>query len=323
MNFVRQLSRLGTTARLVQQVGIASCRPVTSLLASFQATAPALTYARPLVCASANTSALFRHGNSFQSNVRFYSSGLPPHREIGMPALSPTMTHGNISKWLKKEGDVINPGDLICEVETDKATLAFECQEEGYLAKIVMPEGSQQVPINKTVCILVENKGDVEKFASYVHGKAAAAPVAPAAAPAAAAPSSAPVASSVSAPAASVSDSGRVFASPIARKVASENNVDLKAVSPTGPNNRVILADVQSHIANKPVTAAAPQVAAQPAPVSVPPTSSGTYEDITHTNVRRVIASRLQQSKQTVPHFYLTVDCRVDKLFSFCIKFNE
>jgi len=105
--------------------------------------------------------------------------------------------------------------------------------------------------------------------------------------------------------------------------VASENNVDLKAVSPTGPNNRVILADVQSHIANKPVTAAAPQVAAQPAPVSVPPTSSGTYEDITHTNVRRVIASRLQQSKQTVPHFYLTVDCRVDKLLSLRTKLNE
>eukprot|EP00002_Diphylleia_rotans_P031648 TRINITY_DN657_c0_g1_i1.p1 TRINITY_DN657_c0_g1~~TRINITY_DN657_c0_g1_i1.p1 ORF type:complete len:508 (-),score=104.77 TRINITY_DN657_c0_g1_i1:656-2179(-) len=321
MNLGRTLRSLAPMLRLVRRSSAVPSRVVA-------VAAPALI--RSSMFTASSTSRIFK---SQQAAVftRFYASGFPPHLEIGMPALSPTMTHGNISKWLKKEGDAVNPGDLICEVETDKATLAFECQEEGFLAKIVMPEGSQQVPVNKTVCILVENKNDVGKFASYEVGAAAAAaaasPAAAAAASSSTASTPAPAASSPApaAPAAATTETGRIFASPIAKKIAAENNVDLKTVSATGPNNRIVLADVKGAIAAAATAVAAPVAASAPAPAvqSVAPSSTGSFEDIPHSNVRRVIASRLQQSKQTIPHFYLTIDCRVDKVSSLRSKLNE
>lgn len=261
--------------------------------------------------------------------------------QILMPALSPTMTEGNLAKWLKKEGDTVKSGDVLAEIETDKATMEVEAVEEGRLGKILIAAGTQGVAVNTPIAILLEEGEDDSALSAAPAPVAAAAPVA---APAAAAPVAAvaaPVAAT--APAAAPATGARVFASPLARRIAEQAGVDLKSVKGTGPNGRIVKADVEAAKAAGPAKAAAAPVAAAAAPVAAPapvaaapaPKAAGvdakdlsdklgmTYTAIPNSGMRKVIARRLGEAKQTVPHFYLTVDIELDALLKTRTELNS
>ncbi|KAK0408067.1 hypothetical protein QR680_003757 [Steinernema hermaphroditum] len=252
------------------------------------------------------------------SQLRFYSSGLPEHKRVPLPALSPTMEHGTIVSWQKKEGDQLSEGDLLCEIETDKATMGFETPEEGYLAKIIVTEGSKDVPIGKLLCIIVENKEDVAAFANFTAQDDAA----PAAAPAAPKPAAAPAPAAAPTPAApkpvqavapqaqaASAIGGRVSATPFAKKLAAEQGIDLGAVAGSGPGGRILASDL----------AGAPKatVAAAGAP------AEGEYVDIPLSNMRKTIAKRLTDSKQNVPHYYLSSEINMDEILKVRTKLNK
>ncbi|MBX3501047.1 MAG: pyruvate dehydrogenase complex dihydrolipoamide acetyltransferase [Alphaproteobacteria bacterium] len=238
---------------------------------------------------------------------------------ILMPALSPTMTEGKLAKWHVKEGDKVTSGNVICEIETDKATMEVEAVDEGIIGKIVVPEGTEGVAVNAVIAILVEEgeevpAGDAKPAASAP--KPAASP-APAAAPASAPQGSAPPQPATAAPApANTLEGGRVFASPLAKRLAAEAGLDLSKISGSGPHGRIVKEDVE-HAAKagtaKPAAAPQPAAAKGPAqPQFVVPGEATTK--IPHTSIRKVIARRMSESKQTVPHFYLTVDYEIDAL---------
>jgi pyruvate dehydrogenase E2 component (dihydrolipoamide acetyltransferase) len=259
---------------------------------------------------------------------------------ILMPALSPTMEKGNLAKWLKKEGDAVKSGDVIAEIETDKATMEVEAVDEGTLAKIVVPEGTADVPVNQVIAVLAGEGEDV-KAAAADAGKAVPAPK-PAAAsgppqPAPAAPPPAPKGAGTSAQTAKPqttqvaptgaqpsSGANRVFASPLARRMAKEANIDIGRIQGTGPHGRVIARDVEGAKSGKGLRApGAPAAAA--APAAVPSMSEqqvralfeeGSYDVVPHDGMRRTIAQRLTQSTQNIPHFYLTIDCNIGKLLA-------
>ncbi len=254
---------------------------------------------------------------------------------ITMPALSPTMEEGNLAKWLVKEGDKVKSGDVIAEIETDKATMEVEAVDEGIVAKLVVPAGTEAVKVNAVIAILA---ADGEDLAAAAAGGGAAAPKAEAAsAPKAeaapvAAPAPAPAAASA-APAASTGE--RVFASPLARRLAKEAGLDLKAVSGSGPKGRVVKSDVEKAVstggakaAPAPAAAAAsaapaPALAKGPSDESVLKNfAEGSYELVPHDGMRKTIAKRLQESKQTIPHFYVSVDCELDALLALRAQLN-
>ncbi|KXO76450.1 pyruvate dehydrogenase complex dihydrolipoamide acetyltransferase [Brucella anthropi] len=246
---------------------------------------------------------------------------------ITMPALSPTMEEGNLSKWLVKEGDKIAPGDVIAEIETDKATMEVEAVDEGTIAKLVVPAGSEGVKVNALIAILAEEGEDVAAAAKG----AAAAPKAETKAEAPKeepkpAATSAPVKAEQSAPASNKGD--RVFASPLARRIAKESGVDIAGVKGTGPHGRVVQRDVEAALASGGAKAAAPkaEAAAAPKPMSDDAVlklfEEGTYEIVPHDGMRKTIARRLVESKQTVPHFYLTIDCELDALLALRSQIN-
>ncbi|KZV45753.1 dihydrolipoamide acetyltransferase component of pyruvate dehydrogenase [Dorcoceras hygrometricum] len=260
-----------------------------------------------------------------RSSARSFStdSGLPPHQEIGMPSLSPTMTEGNIARWLKKEGDKVSTGEVLCEVETDKATVEMECMEEGYLAKILRGDGSSGIKVGETIAITVEEEEDVTKFKDYKPSTSDAA-AAPKSQSAPTAPkketAEVPVTSpepEVSKPATPPSDGDRVFASPLAKKLAEDNNVSLSNIKGTGPDGRILKADIEDHLASHGKGDSGDTKVGKP--------TSGTpdYTDIPHTQIRKITASRLLQSKQTIPHYYLTVDTCVDKLMELRSHLNS
>ncbi|MBF0251409.1 MAG: pyruvate dehydrogenase complex dihydrolipoamide acetyltransferase [Alphaproteobacteria bacterium] len=230
--------------------------------------------------------------------------------EILMPALSPTMKEGNLTKWTVKEGDTISAGQVICEIETDKATMEVEAVDEGVLGKIIVPAGSASVAVNSLIALLLDDGEDAAGLDGYVAAPAkpaAATPAAPAApAPAAAAP----------APAAKPTG-GRVFASPLARRIAKDKGLDLNAISGSGPHGRIVKRDVENA---KPSAAPAAAPRGTAAPLTLP--ASGSYTEIPHSQMRKIIATRLQESKQTVPHFYLTAECRIDKLLAMRAAMN-
>jgi pyruvate dehydrogenase E2 component (dihydrolipoamide acetyltransferase) len=252
---------------------------------------------------------------------------------ILMPALSPTMEKGNLAKWLKKEGEKVKPGDVIAEIETDKATMEVEAVDEGTLAKIVVPEGTNDVPVNQLIAVLAA-EGEDAKAA----GAAASAAPAPKAAPAAAAPAkaeapkpapaAAPAAAPVlaAAPAQATNGHARVFSSPLARRLAKEAGIDLARIAGSGPHGRVVARDVEGAKQGKGLKApgVAPSAAVSAPPVAPAMTDDkvralfeeGSYEVVPHDNMRRTIAQRLSLSKQTIPHFYLTIDCVIDKLMA-------
>jgi pyruvate dehydrogenase E2 component (dihydrolipoamide acetyltransferase) len=245
--------------------------------------------------------------------------------QILMPALSPTMTEGKLAKWLIKEGDTVKAGDIMAEIETDKATMEFEAVDEGVLEKILVPEGSEGVAVNTPIATL---RGEDEKAGAAAPApKPAAAPAqAPAAAPAASAP--APVAAPAAA-AAPAKSGDRVIASPLARRIASDAKIDLKAVAGSGPHGRVVKADVEAAIAGGGAKAA-PAAAAKPAAPGPSGPGARQLADLLKmpyrieplTSMRKTIARRLTESKQTVPHFYLTIDCELDDLLNLRSRLN-
>lgn len=260
--------------------------------------------------------------------VRGYCSNYPAHNKVLLPALSPTMEMGTIVSWEKKEGDKLNEGDLLAEIETDKATMGFETPEEGYLAKIMIQAGQKDVPIGKLVCIIVENEADVAAFKDYkdtgapAAAPAAAAPPPPAAAPpvstpppVAAAPPPPPPPSQAAAPMTAVEQRGpRVYASPMAKKLAEQQRLRLdgRGSGLFGSLTSKDLAGMQA--------AGAPEARAAAAP-SVP--AGAAYVDIPVSNIRGVIAKRLLESKTTIPHYYLTVDVNMDQINKLRSKFNK
>jgi pyruvate dehydrogenase E2 component (dihydrolipoamide acetyltransferase) len=247
---------------------------------------------------------------------------------ILMPALSPTMTEGNVSKWLKKEGDSVKSGDIIAEIETDKATMEVEAVDEGKIGKIVVPAGTEGVKVNDVIAVLLEegeSAGDIKGTPAANPEPAAktaeAKPKAEAApAPTPAAPKPQPAAAPAPAPKPPVQDGQRVFASPLARRIAQQQSVDLTRVNGSGPNGRIVRADVEKAAAGGTAKAAPGAAAQRPATLPGAPSFNAfgepEFELIPHTTIRKTIARRLQESKQFVPHFYLTVDCEIDKLLA-------
>ncbi|KAA0970470.1 pyruvate dehydrogenase complex dihydrolipoamide acetyltransferase [Aureimonas fodinaquatilis] len=259
---------------------------------------------------------------------------------ITMPALSPTMEEGTLAKWLVKEGDKVSPGDVIAEIETDKATMEVEAVDEGVVARILVPAGSQGVKVNATIAVLsadgeavdAEPAAKAEETPSTA-AKADEKPAAENSTPAAEKSASVPEAKS-QAQAAPAKSGERVFASPLARRIAKDAGVDLASVKGTGPQGRIVRADVEAAAkagpaAAKPASAATGQAAA--APLAKGPGddavrklfAEGSFEEIPHDNMRKTIARRLVESKQTVPHFYLTVDCDLDALLALRKQLND
>ena len=238
-----------------------------------------------------------------------------------MPALSPTMTEGTLARWLVKEGDSVKSGDVIAEIETDKATMEVEALDDGVVAKLAVAEGTQNVAVNAVIAVLAEDGESVDDALAAVAAVPAAAPStppqtdAPAAAPAAA---TSPVQPAVTPELTARSD--RVFASPLARRIAADAGLELARLSGTGPHGRIIRADVEEALAS-----GASGAAVQPAAVSRTASAAVPAEErfVPHNAMRRVIADRLQQSKQTAPHFYLTVDCEIDNLLAARKALNE
>ncbi|KXJ27678.1 dihydrolipoyllysine-residue acetyltransferase component of pyruvate dehydrogenase complex, mitochondrial [Exaiptasia diaphana] len=279
---------------------------------------------KPVLLWSASKNAsLCRFALPSTSSLRWYcSNGLPPHTKVPLPALSPTMEAGTIVSWEKSEGDELEEGDLMAQIETDKATMEFETPEEGYLAKIMIPAGTKDVPIGKLLCIIVPNQEDVAKFANYVPTEegAPAKPAETAAAetsaptPAAAPPPPPPPASSPAPVAPARAEGERLFVSPLAKKLAQERGINLASVQGSGPDGRIRGQDIQAAVAAPPTMAA---------PMAAAPIPGAVYEDIPLTNMRQVIAKRLVQSKQTIPHYYLSLDVRMDDLISVRQQLNE
>jgi len=245
---------------------------------------------------------------------------------ILMPALSPTMEKGNLAKWLKKEGDKVKSGDVIAEIETDKATMEVEAVDEGTIAKIVVPEGTQDVPVNDVIAVLAGDGEDVKAA-----GSAAAAPKPAAPAPAAAKPAPATVSAPAAAPASAggaapapkaaaapqVNGHDRIFSSPLARRLAKDAGIELGRIAGTGPHGRIIARDVEDAKSGKGLKAPAAAPAAAPSMSDQQVRAlfeDGSYEVVPHDGMRRTIAQRLTASIQTIPHFYLTMDCDIGKL---------
>ncbi|WP_238364347.1 pyruvate dehydrogenase complex dihydrolipoamide acetyltransferase [Mesobacterium pallidum] len=261
--------------------------------------------------------------------------------EILMPALSPTMEEGTLAKWLVKEGDSVSSGDLLAEIETDKATMEFEAVDEGIVGKILVPAGTAAVKVNTPIAVLLDDGESVDDIGSSATPKAEAAPAAealPATASAGATPqatasagATAQAAPAPSAPAAS--DGSRIFASPLARRIAADKGLDLSQITGSGPKGRIVKADVENAQPQAAAPAAAP--AAKPATAAAPaPTGPSAdaiakmYADRETTDVpldgmRKTIAARLTEAKQTIPHFYLRRDIKLDALMTFRAELNH
>ena len=236
--------------------------------------------------------------------------------EILMPALSPTMEEGTLAKWLVSEGDVVQSGDLLAEIETDKATMEFEAVDQGIIGKLLVAEGTANVKVNSAIAILLEE------------GDATDATVAPSAPAAVAADVLAAPAVQAPAPAAPVAASGtRIFASPLARRIAADNGLDLTAITGSGPKGRIVKADLSTAVA--PAAAAAAPVSA----VTMPPSANAAaveaiyqgrgFKTVPLDGMRKIIATRLTEAKQTIPHFYLRRDIRLDKLLRVRGEINK
>lgn len=241
--------------------------------------------------------------------------------EILMPALSPTMEEGTLAKWLVKEGDSVQSGDILAEIETDKATMEFEAVDEGVIGKILIAEGTSGVKVNTAIAVLLEDGEDASASAAPAAKAAAPAPKAAEAAPKAAAPVAA----------APKADGERVFASPLARRIAADKGLDLANVTGSGPRGRIVKADVE---AAQPGAKAAPAAVAAPAAASAAPAPVSAsnvakmYEGRSYTEVpldgmRKIIAARLTEAKQTIPHFYLRREVRLDTLMAFRGELNK
>ncbi|KAI3415872.1 Dlat1p [Globodera pallida] len=237
----------------------------------------------------------------------------PTHIKVPLPALSPTMESGTIISWQKKEGDQVSEGDLLCEIETDKATMGFETPEEGFLAKIIIPEGVKDVPIGKLLCIIVEKQEDLNAFKDFKAEEVAAGLSAEAAKPqesANATQTTRPTAhfEQPTPRQSSAADQNRVKASPYAKKLAVEQGIDLSSLSGSGPSGRILAADLSK--ADTAFTARGT------------PSSASSFIDVPLSNMRKTIAKRLSEAKSTIPHYYLTSEMHIDKLMEVRRKLN-
>ena len=240
--------------------------------------------------------------------------------EILMPALSPTMEEGTLSKWHVKEGDTVSSGDILAEIETDKATMEFEAIDEGVIGKIIIAEGTEGVKVNAVIAVLLEDG----ETAADIGTTSAAGPAAQPAAAAEAAPAGSPET------AAPVKDGTRVFATPLARRIAADKGLDITSVAGSGPHGRIVKADVE----NAQAGAVAAPVASAPVSAAAAPTGPSTnavlktyanrpHQEIKLDGMRKIIASRLTEAKQTVPHFYLRRDIHLDALLEFRSQLNK
>ncbi len=249
--------------------------------------------------------------------------------EILMPALSPTMEEGTLAKWLLKEGDTVSSGDVICEIETDKATMEFEAVDEGVLGKILVAEGTEGVKVNSPIAVLLEDGETADDI-----GSVGSAPTEATAAPAAEPEVSTP--QPQQAPAAPLAaDGGRIFATPLARRIAADKGLDLSQISGSGPHGRIVKADVEglTQTADAATPAAVHSPTAPPQPTALPagPAADAIvkmyegreYEEIKLDGMRKTIATRLTEAKQTVPHFYLRRDIHLDALLAFRSQLNK
>jgi len=279
--------------------------------------------------------------------------------EIRMPALSPTMTEGNLARWLKKEGDEVHSGDVIAEIETDKATMEYEAVDEGRLGKIIVPEGAQGIKVNEPIALLLEEGEDAGALAGFApaaragNGHSATSAEAP---PAPVSPKTEPALAPPANPAPQPPDQGRggegrgpvrgngegrVFASPLARRMAQHAGLDLAGIRGSGPQGRIVKADIDQALAQPGAAARPAAITAQPVPqmpvgtpvaVAAPVfakqqvvalAGNPPYTEKPHTAMRWVIARRLSESKQTVPHFYMSADCAIDELLKVRATLNE
>ena len=250
--------------------------------------------------------------------------------EILMPALSPTMTEGSDTKWLKREGEEVHSGDVLAEIETDKATMEFEAVDDGRLGKILVPDGAQGIKVNQPIALLLGEGEDASALEKLDVSAPQTVTAPPAQAPAKAR-------STPEAPPAPARGNGRIFASPLARRMAQQAGLDLAAITGSGPQGRVVKADIEAALsADRGAPAITrPVVQPQPVPLAAPAAAPALskervlalagnppYTERPLTAMRRVIARRLTESKQTVPHFYLTVDCEIDELLKFRAELN-
>jgi pyruvate dehydrogenase E2 component (dihydrolipoamide acetyltransferase) len=257
--------------------------------------------------------------------------------DILMPALSPTMEKGNLARWLKKEGDQIKAGDVLAEIETDKATMEVEAVDEGVLAKIVVPDGTADVPVNDVIGVIAGEGDDAKSLAAQGVARLPPAPSAEQQSPPPLEPAPG-LAATAHPPQASAAQSGvpingqpgpRIFASPLARRLAKESGLELATISGTGPHGRVIERDVRAALAYAP--AAAPVQEARAPSAALPPSDEiirkyyapGSFEEIPHDSMRKTIARRIAEASQTIPHFYLTADCNLDALMSLREAIND
>ena len=237
--------------------------------------------------------------------------------ELKMPALSPTMEEGTLAKWLVKEGDTVSSGDILAEIETDKATMEFEAVDEGTISQILIPAGTDGVKVGTVIALIAGEGEDAAAPKAAAPASKPAAP-APAPAPAAAAPAPAAVAP---APAARPNND-RIIASPLAKRIAAQTGVELAGLSGSGPNGRIVKADVEAATAGtRPSAAYAPSPAPAPAPIQLGDIQTP-HEAVKLSNMRKTIARRLSEAKQTIPHIYLTVDVRLDALLKLRADLN-
>lgn len=240
--------------------------------------------------------------------------------EVLMPALSPTMTDGNLVRWHKQEGDRVSPGDLLAEIETDKATMEVESIDDGVLAKILVPAGSEKVPVNKVIALIAEEGEDPQalKYEKEPSGEPLSNTPKEASASSASTslpitkmtPSSQPTPPEPFVPAEISKAKDRIFITPLARRLATEKGIDLKSLQGTGPRGRIVKRDIQEHAGKNPL-------------VAQNSLTGPAYEDKSISNMRKIIAQRLLESKQTVPHFYLTIDVNIDELLQVRKRLNE
>ncbi|KAI4499390.1 hypothetical protein M0802_005650 [Mischocyttarus mexicanus] len=256
----------------------------------------------------------------WQQQSRLYAD-FPDHVKVQLPALSPTMETGTIVSWQKKEGDKLNEGDLLAEIETDKATMGFETPEEGYLAKILVPAGTKNVPIGKLVCIIVQSEDSVAAFKDFkddaVASPVASPPPAAPAAPAAPTPSTPVAAAKPPSPPprtipSKITPGERIYASPLAKRIAAEKGLSLEGLKGTGLYNSITSKDLEG----------ASAIAARPA-ISAQPIGAAAGADVPVSNIRAVIAKRLLESKQSIPHYYLTIDVQMDEALAMREQFNK
>ena len=244
--------------------------------------------------------------------------------EILMPALSPTMTEGNLARWLKKEGDFVKAGQVIAEIETDKATMEVEAVDEGKLVKILIAGGTQGIKVNTPIAVLVEDGEDLNAESAV---QAVASKNIPASATVTEAPAPHPTGITAKTPIASATKGGRIIASPLAKRLAEEYKIDLGGLKGSGPNGRIVKADVEKARTNS----GSAQARSSVAPASAQGIDARdyadklgmTYDAVPNSGIRKVIARRLTESKQLIPHFYLSIDCQLDDLLVLRKNLNE